>query len=132
MRVAFGRCVLMCGKAQLGEGNMPEEDNEEVIKKYVARNSSLAASTPDGGMIIMSPIDSRFFALSHAAAAIWQAADGETPLSEIVSTRICSEFDVDPDTAEKDAQQFVDELSAEGIMLVSEQPIRSLKLLEEA
>ena len=74
-------------------------------------------------MMIMSAVDSTFFTLNEVATAIWQAADGRTPLSEIVTATICSEFDVDPAQAASDAQHFVAELSQHGILAVSDQPI---------
>ena len=73
--------------------------------------------------MIMSAVDSTFFTLNEVATSIWQAADGCTPLAEIVSSRICSEFDVDPDQAGRDVEQFVSDLSQHGILLVSDQPI---------
>jgi Coenzyme PQQ synthesis protein D (PqqD) len=74
-------------------------------------------------MMIMSAMDSTFFTLNEVATLIWQAADGRTPLSDIVTSKICPEFDVDPDQAGRDAEQFVNGLSQHGILLVSEQPI---------
>jgi hypothetical protein len=76
-------------------------------------------------MMIMSAVDSTFFTLNEVATVIWQAADGRTPLSDIVARKICPEFEVDPDQAGRDAEQFVNELSQHGILLVSEQPILS-------
>jgi len=76
-------------------------------------------------MMIMSAVDSTFFTLNEVATAIWQAADGNTPLSDIVSSRICAEFDVNPAEASRDAEQFVNELSEHGILLVSPEPIPS-------
>ena len=74
-------------------------------------------------MMIMSATDSTFFTLNEVATAIWQAADGHTPLSKIVASKICAEFEVDPSQAWRDADQFISELSQHGILLVSEQPI---------
>jgi len=74
-------------------------------------------------MMIMSAADSTFFTLNEVATAIWQAADGHTPLSDIVANKICSEFEVDPTEASHDAEQFVNELSQHGILLVSPEPI---------
>ncbi len=74
-------------------------------------------------MMIMSAVDSTFFTLNEVATVIWQAADGRTPLSDIVASKICSEFEVDPEQAERDVEQFVSELSNTAILLVSEQPI---------
>jgi len=76
-------------------------------------------------MMIMSAVDSTFFTLNEVATLIWQAADGRTPLSDIVTSKICPEFEVDPDQAGRDAEQFVNDLSRHGILLVSEQPIPS-------
>jgi hypothetical protein len=74
-------------------------------------------------MMIMSAVDSTFFTLNEVATLIWQAADGRTPLSDIVTGKICPEFDVDPGQAGHDAEQFVNDLSRHGILVVSEQPI---------
>jgi len=71
----------------------------------------------------MSAADSTFFTLNEVATAIWQAADGCTPLSKIVAAKVCAEFDVNLDQAAHDAEQFVNELSQHGILLVSDQPI---------
>lgn len=92
-------------------------------EKYIARSSSIAARVLGGEMMIMSAVDSTFFTLNEVATAIWQAADGRTPLSEIVAGKICEQFEVDPAVAARDAEQFVDQLSQHGILLVSEQPI---------
>ena len=74
-------------------------------------------------MMIMSAVDSTFFTLNEVATVIWQAADGRTPLSDIVASKICPDFDVDPGQAGRDVEQFVNDLSQHGILLVSEQPI---------
>lgn len=74
-------------------------------------------------MMIMSAVDSTFFTLNEIATLIWQAADGRTPLSSIVSGQICPEFEVDPDQASRDAEQFVDDLCQHGILTMSAQPI---------
>jgi hypothetical protein len=76
----------------------------------------------DGEMIVMSTRDSRIFTLSPVGTAIWQAADGRTPLSEIVESRVCAAFEVEAGVAYRDAQDFVDELAKHGILLVSDHP----------
>ena len=74
-------------------------------------------------MMIMSAVDSTFFTLNPVATAVWQAADGRTPLSEIVAQYVCTEFEVDAETARRDVERFVEELSGHGVLLVSERPI---------
>ena len=73
--------------------------------------------------MIMSVVDSTFFTLNEVATVIWRAADGHTPLAEIVEREVCGEFEVEPEEAWRDAERFVSELSQHGILLVSEEPI---------
>jgi hypothetical protein len=90
--------------------------------KYIARSSAIAARMLGGEMMIMSAVDSTFFTLNEVATAIWQSADGRTPLSEIVGG-VIEQFEVEPDVALRDAERFVEELSPHGILLVSDRPI---------
>ena len=90
---------------------------------YVARSSEIAARMLGGEMMIMSARDSTLFSLNEIASAIWQAADGRTPLGEIVERVVCSEFDVTAEDAMNDAEEFVRELAVHGILQVSDQPI---------
>jgi hypothetical protein len=104
----------------LGDNTLTGEN--VIAEKYIARSSAIAARLVGGEMMIMSATDSTFFTLNEVATAIWQAADGCTPLSDIVAKTICQEFDVDSDQAQQDVEQFVSDLSQHGILLVSEQP----------
>ena len=92
-------------------------------ERYIARSSAIAARLLGGEMMVMSTADSTFFTLNEVATAIWQAADGRTPLSEIVAGKICQEFEVDREHAQRDADRFVDELSQHGILLISDRPL---------
>ena len=73
--------------------------------------------------MIMSAVDSTLFSLNEVATAIWQAADGKTPLAEIVEQHVSAHYDVDPQTAYADAQEFVERLARHGILRVSAEPI---------
>jgi hypothetical protein len=90
---------------------------------YLAPSPAIAARQLGDEMVIMSAAESSLFTLSEVATVIWQAADGRTPLSAIVRLRVCAEFDIAPDQASKDAEEFVMELSSHGILMVSDQPI---------
>jgi Coenzyme PQQ synthesis protein D (PqqD) len=91
-------------------------------EKYVTRSKAVAARVLGGEMMIMSAKDSTLFSLSDVATVIWEAADGRTPLSEIVERRVCAEFDVPANVAYQDAEKLVEELVARGILSVSSQP----------
>jgi hypothetical protein len=94
-------------------------------KLYVARSSRLAARKLGEEMLVMSGHGSTLFTLNPTATILWQAADGVTPLDEIVERRICAEFDVKPQEALRDAEELAADLAKHGILLVSEQPITS-------
>lgn len=94
---------------------------------YVVRSEQTAARLLDGEMIIMSALDSTLFNLNRVATLIWQAADGRTPLSEIVRERICGEFDVPLEVAYRDAEEFVRELESHGILKVLDGPVRPVQ-----
>ena len=96
--------------------------------KYIARSALVAARELAGEMIIMSATDSTLFSLNETATVIWQAADGCTPLSQIVESRVCREFEVELEEAYKDAVELVDQLATHGILLVSDAPIRDMPL----
>lgn len=90
---------------------------------YVARAKEVAARMIGGEMMVLSARDSKLFSLNETAAAIWQAADGKTPLSEIVDHSLCEGYDVDRAVAARDAQELVDDLVVHGILKVSDTPM---------
>ena len=92
-------------------------------KMYVARSPRLAARMLGDEMLVMSGHGSTLFTLNPTATILWQAADGVTALDEIVERRICSEFEVKPEEAMRDAQSLAEDLAKHGILVVSEQPI---------
>jgi hypothetical protein len=91
--------------------------------RYVARSPEVAARLFEGEMLIMSAPDSTVFILSDVATIIWQAADGSTPLDEIVATKVCAQFDVLPEVALEDAEQLVQALAGHGLLVLADQPI---------
>jgi hypothetical protein len=92
-------------------------------KLYVARSPRIAARMLGEEMLVMSGHDSTLFTLNLTATILWQAADGATPLEEIVERRICSQFEVKPEDAISDAEVLAEDLARRGILLISERPI---------
>ena|SRR5438067_2286011 len=91
--------------------------------RYIARSPKIAARKLGDEMIVMSAVDSSLFTLNEVATAIWQSADGRTPLAAIVANKVCQEFDVSESDAMRDAEEFVARLSTHGILTVSDRPI---------
>lgn len=99
--------------------------------RYVARSSEIAARRLGDEMMIMSGRDSTLFTLNDVATIIWEAADGSTTLDEIVESRICPQFEVEPAEALRDANALADELAERGILLLSDQPFRPSSVEQE-
>jgi hypothetical protein len=91
--------------------------------RYIARAADAAARHIGDELMVMSGRDSSLFSLNETAAALWEAADGATPLEQIVELHICAEFEVDPATALADAEEVTRELASHGILIVSDVPI---------
>jgi hypothetical protein len=92
-------------------------------EEYISRSIAVAARLLGNEMMIMSATDSTLFHLNKMGTIIWLAADGKTSLSEIVRSRICPGRKVDPDTAYRDAKEFVDALAQHGVLSISNQPL---------
>ncbi len=92
-------------------------------KTYIARSPRIAARMLGEEMLVMSGQGSTLFTLNPTATILWQAADGATPLDEIVERLICSEFEVQPEEAMRDAEALAEDLARHGILVISEQPI---------
>ena len=92
-------------------------------EKYLSKSKTIAARVLGDETIIMSTVDSTIFMLNPTGTAIWQAADGSTPLSRIIQEKVCAEFDVPIEQAEADAEDFIAELASHGVLVISEQPI---------
>lgn len=90
---------------------------------YVARNTTVASRALGEETMVMSAADSTLFTLNEVASVIWEAADGVTPLQEIVANKICAHYDVAPEAALKDAKALVEGLAEQGIMVLSDQPL---------
>jgi len=93
-------------------------------EKYIKPSRDIAARMLDDEMIVMSVRDSAVYSLNATASVIWGAADGSTPLREIVASKVVPQFDVEPEIAYQDALDLVEALAREGILVVADHPIK--------
>ena len=89
---------------------------------YILRSPNVAARRIGDELMIMFAQDSSLFSLNETAAILWNAADGSTPLADIVARDICPAFDIDAETALRDATELAQGLAERGILQVGEQP----------
>ena len=94
--------------------------------RYVARSRDIAARRLGDELMIMSGRDSTLFELNGTAALLWDAADGVTPLDDIVARTICATYDIDTAMAVRDAEELVEQLAGHGLLFLSDAPIRGV------
>jgi hypothetical protein len=82
----------------------------------VARAARLAARKVAGEMVVLSADDSSLYVLNGLGTAVWEAVDGETPLSAIVDDVVCREYAVDRERARRDVEEFVTALVSHGVL----------------
>ena len=80
--------------------------------------------------MVMSATNSTLFTLDEVATVIWEAADGATPLDEIVANKVCTQFEIAPEVALQDAEALVEQLAEHGLLLLSDQPIDSAEFAQ--
>jgi hypothetical protein len=95
--------------------------------RYVARSTAIAARALGDETLVMSATNSTLFTLDEVASVIWAAADGVTPLDVIVAKKICTQYDIAPEAALRDAEALVENLAEHGILLISDQPLQQFK-----
>ena len=91
--------------------------------RFIARSNAIAARALGDETMVMSSTNSTLFTLNEVATTIWEAADGVTPLDEIIKNKICAKFEIEPEAALKDAHALVEGLASHGLLLVSDMPI---------
>ena len=92
-------------------------------KRYVARSTAIAARVLGDETMVMSAVSSTLFTLDEIASVIWESADGVTPLEDIVTNKICTQYEVAPEIALRDAEKLVEQLAEHGLMVLSDRPI---------
>jgi len=90
--------------------------------RYVTRSKAIASRALGDETMVMSAINSTLFTLNEVASVIWEAADGVTPLDQIVANKICTQYDITPEVALKNAEALVEGLAEHGILLLSTEP----------
>lgn len=64
----------------------------------------------EGKAVIKDPQNGLFFPLDEVASLIWDMIDGVSTIDDIVQA-ILKEYDVDAETARRDAEAFIAELA---------------------
>ncbi len=93
-----------------------------MLDRYVAKNGEKTAyRVIDDEAVIVDLEDSTFHALNPVATFIWEQMNGRTRVEEIVE-RVCQEFEVTRETAEKDCREFIEALKRREMIVLSSDP----------
>ena len=87
---------------------------------YISRAKDIATRKLGDETIVMSVRSSRLFTLNESATQIWDVADGQHSIEQIVHDVICEQYEVDYDTALQDAVELVQKLANDGLLLTYE------------
>jgi len=86
------------------------------VQTYVKRAvDDLSWRVVDHEAIIVRPEDGASYALNPVGTAIWELADGERTLAEIVRA-ICAAYEVAPDRALQDIVEWVGWMQARNLV----------------
>jgi len=72
----------------------------------VKRNESAVWRVIDDEIVVLVPEGAMVHALTGCGSRVWELIEGETAISEIVQ-RICAEYEVEAQRAEKEITQFI-------------------------
>ena len=78
-------------------------------------DDSIVGTVVDAEAVIVNPLQGKVNVLNNVATFIWEQINGIRTVGEIIAL-VCAEFEVDPETAEKDAFDFIDSLAERKIV----------------
>jgi hypothetical protein len=94
-----------------------------MLDQYVAKNDEETAyRIINGEAVVVNLKENTFHTLNPVATFIWEQADGQIKAKQMIE-RICREFEVDWETAEKDCLEFLGKLVSKGLVVLSQNPV---------
>ena len=93
----------------------------EILDKYLMKSNSTAARIIEGEAVVVLPQKSIVNTLNKVGTRIWELADGQNKVSEIIDF-LNAEFDVQRETAEKDTIAFVNDLVTKDMLVLGDTP----------
>jgi hypothetical protein len=79
------------------------------------RHSGAVEAEVDGQRVLMSPVDYSYFGLAGTGAIVWDRLDGSVSLGELADA-LAAEFNTDVDQVRREVSEFVDALTAAGLL----------------
>lgn len=87
------------------------------MRRY-RRNPQTAGRVIDGQAFIVTPDDNKLHTLNGAATQLWVLAAKEITTDD-AATALCEEYEIDRETATRDAEACLDDMVARQILVVA-------------
>ena len=101
--------------AREGRPNWDEAARSECAMRSLIRNPTVVSTELPGELVLLDPASGRLFTLNETGVVLW--TEIEHGLDHVVEA-VCARFEIDADTARRDLDELVDELSAAGLLVV--------------
>ncbi len=92
----------------------------KLAKKYPVLHPQVAARIIDGEAVIVLPESSQVNVLNEVGSCIWKLIDGTRSVGEITEA-IVAEYDVTAEQAERDVNEFIQELVESKMLVLSDE-----------
>lgn len=98
---------------------IPINMTDNILEKYISRSDLCSWRIVVGEAVVLTRA-MKLHVLNETATIIWQLADGETKIRDIVN-EICESFGVGIETAERDVLDFISELEKTELVIIGDQ-----------
>lgn len=95
---------------------------KEDLDKYLVLSKDHVWRMIDDKAFVVAVDGRKLHSLNKVGSFIWKSADGHHTVRAIVE-KICGRYEVDKETAERNAGEFIAKLIDKGIVNLSENPI---------
>ena len=94
----------------------------EILEKYAIKSDNVASRILQDEAVVVLPLESIVYTFDSVGTRIWELITGRDKVSEIIKT-IQHEYAVQPEEAEKDTIEFINDLVSKKIVMLSEAPV---------
>lgn len=100
---------------------MMKDMNQGYLKMYPYPAADVIGKIVGSEAVLVQPEQAKVKVLNEVGARIWELADGSRSIMEIAS-HISREYQVGVEEAQTDAWDFIQQLAARGLLLLSDAP----------
>ena len=91
----------------------------ETLNKYPKKSDNIASRILDGEAVVILPLESLVYTFDPVGTRIWELINGKNKIANIVDA-IQNEYEVDPDVAEQDTIDFINELVSKKMLILND------------